>query len=117
MRKLPIVMGLVLLPLPALSMPLTCQFTIECLDTEGCQATDYEVSFGAVNERFVMSGIAGERAFDLLSEEEGHRAFASDAQNGAVGLMTLLSDGAVTYTEMGLFEGSYAVRYHGECRE
>ncbi len=106
-----------LLPLPAVAMPLTCTFTTECLDTEGCQDTTYEVTFGAVNERFLMSGIAAERAFDLMSEEDGHRAFVSDAQNGAVGLMTLLSDWAASYAEVGLFEGSYAVCYHGECRE
>lgn len=109
--------ALALAPLPGLAMPLTCAFTTECLDTEGCQVTDYEVTFGAVDERFLMSGIAGERAFDVLSQDDGHRAFVSVAQNGAVGLMTLLSDGAATYTEVGLFEGSYAVRYHGECRE
>ena len=97
-------------------MPLTCLFHTECLDAEGCRESRYEVTFGAVNERFVMSGGAGERAFDLLSDEDGHRAFVSDAQNGAVGLMTLLKDGSATYTEAGLFEGAYAVRYHGECQ-
>jgi hypothetical protein len=116
MLKTALAMALCALPLKVMAMPLTCSFTIECLDTEGCQASAYEVTFGAVNDRYLMSGIAGERAFDLLSEEDGHRAFVSDAQNGAVGLMTLLENGAATYTEVGLFEGSYAVRYHGECR-
>ena len=117
MLKPALVMALCALPLSAQAMPLTCTFTTECLDTEGCQSTSYEVTFGPVNDRFLMSGIAGERAFDLLSEEDGHRAYVSDAQNGAVGLMTLLVDGAATYTEVGLFAGSYAVRYHGECHE
>ncbi|MDA7424263.1 hypothetical protein [Thalassococcus lentus] len=120
MRNLQTLAGLLIMTLsanPVAAQTLSCLFTTECLDTEGCQETSYEVTFGAMEDRFLMSGIAGERAFDLLSEEEGHRAFASGASNGAVGLMTLLSDGAATYTEVGLFEGSYAVRYHGSCTQ
>lgn len=117
MLKSALVVALCALPLSAKAMPLACTFISECLDTEGCQSTSYEVTFGPVNDRFLMSGIAGARAFDLLSQEDGHRAYVSDAQNRAVGLMTLLADGAATYTEVGLFEGAYAVRYHGECGE
>ena len=88
---------------------------IECLDQEACAETAFEVTLGTLEDGFLMSSIAGERRFAPLSEEDGHRAYASPAQNGAVGLLTLLADGSVTYTEQGLFEGAYVVRYHGMC--
>jgi hypothetical protein len=115
LKNLCIVIVLAMPAAPALANDLQCKFTTECLDTEACQDTLFEVTFGALDDRFLMSGMAGERAFVLLSDEDGHRAFVSDASNGAVGLMTLLSDGTATYSEVGLFDGGYAVRYHGVC--
>ena len=118
MRALALSLPLMLIATLGQAQDLTCSFEIECLDTEGCQPTDYDVTFGQIQDRWLMSGIAGERAFESLAEEDdGHRAFVSGSQNGAVGLMTILADGSATYTEVGLFEGAYAVRYHGTCAE
>ena len=112
--RLPLIAGLIALPALAHGESLTCAFDTECLDTEACNATDYEVTFGALDDRWLMSSIAGERPFDQLAEDDGGRAFVSPNTNGAVGLLQIGPDGSSNYGEIGI-AFPYRASYSGQC--
>ena len=109
-------LALIAAALPSLAAAdnLTCVFDTECFDAEACNATEFEVTFGPLDDRWLMSSIAGERPFDLLAEEDGGRAYVSPAVNGAVGLFLIGPDGKGSYTEQGL-AFDYRAAYSGQC--
>ena len=112
--RLPLIAAVLALPALASAEALTCTFHTECLDTEACNATEYEVTFGPLEDRWLMSSIAGERAFDQLAEEDDGRAFVSPNTNGAVALMQIGPDGSSNYVEIGL-SLPYRASYSGQC--
>lgn len=95
---------------------MLCDFTLECYDTEACAETTFDVTFSPLEDRFLMSSIAGERTFEFLGEDGDANAFVSGATNGTVALLTVTPNGVVILTEHALFMPAYRVSYHGACR-
>ena len=92
-----------------------CQFETSCFLTEPCTDTDWEMTLAPAADGWTMSSIAGDRRLEEMAEEEGHLAYLSRPENGAVALLTLSEDGAAIYSELSL-SGGYAVTDYGRCR-
>lgn len=91
-----------------------CRMSTECLDTESCGESAYEFSLGALEDRFLLSDISGERAMQEVAvlDEPDQRAFVSMVQNTMVGLVSLYPDGQAHYS---LHSADFSVRYSGTC--
>ncbi|MGB7318555.1 MAG: hypothetical protein WBC85_11375 [Planktotalea sp.] len=92
----------------------TCLMTSECLDTEACVETAYEIDIDALEGQYLLSDIAGERAMSEVAPLEGadQRSFVSKIQDTSVGLFSLYPDGRAQYTQ---HSPDYSVRYSGTC--
>jgi len=91
-----------------------CSYDVECLDLEECLETDYGLSLGAHEGRYLMSDIAGERPMDEVGvlDSPDLRGFVSMVQALSVQLITIYPDGTSHYT---VHSPDYSVRYSGTC--
>ena len=107
-------LGLILLPGMGLAQSYSCSFDTTCFMQEACESTEWEMTLAPEATGWSMSSIAGDRALEEMAEEDGHLAFISRPENGAVALMTLADDGTAIYSELSL-SGGYAVTDYGRC--
>lgn len=94
-----------------------CSFTTECYETESCAETDYELSLGALGERFLLSDIAGERPMDEVAvmDMPDQRAFVSPILNMSTALLSLYPGGAAQYSVHAAGSPPFVVSYRGTC--
>lgn len=91
-----------------------CRYTQECLDLEACVETDYALSLGALEDRYLMSDIAGERPMTEVAvlDTPDLRGFVSMVQALSVQLITIYPNGGSHYS---VHSPDYTVRYTGTC--
>ncbi|MHA6345105.1 hypothetical protein [Roseivivax sp. CAU 1761] len=93
-----------------------CAFATLCFGTEPCTASDWTARLVPAGGGLRLVSPGGDRDFAPLGAEDGHRAFVSAPENGAVALLTLGEDGTAIYSEQSV-SGGFQVTEYGDCRE
>lgn len=114
MRAISTAMALALLGNSLAAQTWDCNMTQECFDSEACAESAYDFTLGALDDRFLLSDISGERSMNEVAvlDEPDQRAFVSHVQSTTVGLVSIYPDGRAHYT---LHSADYAIRYSGTC--
>lgn len=91
---------------------LTCRFTVECFDAEGCEETDYEAALELRGDGAVLVDVSEEVPLQAI-ETDGTTAWVGHA-NGAVRLLTGL-EGETARLSVHQAAGDLMLNYTGIC--
>jgi hypothetical protein len=109
-----------LMPASALAEPWACSFTVECVASETCGESAFEVELIAADHEgaLFLSTVTGDSPVTRLTAEGTLPAtYASAGGNGLAELVTVETDGTALMT-VHIFDGSaMAVTYFGTCEE
>lgn len=114
-RTLPLAL---LLASPALAEPWACEFTVECVASETCSQSGYEVEILAADHegQLFLSSMVGDTPIIRLSQPEAiPAAYASSGAHGPSEMITIHSDGSALMSAHIFDEGTMAVTYFGTC--
>ena len=103
----------------AQDMTLTCQFETECIDMDGCDATDYQTTYaytsqdGAIATRTDMS----DTSIGMMTKRDGIMRFsAGDFPREAEETLTVASDGSARLV-ITMADVPMIITYAGACKE
>jgi hypothetical protein len=111
---------LALMPASALAEPWACSFTVECVASETCGESAFEVELIAADHEgaLFLSTITGDSPVTRLTgRRHPARHLCRAGGNGLAELVTVETDGTALMT-VHIFDGSaMAVTYFGTCEE
>jgi hypothetical protein len=111
---------LALMPASALAEPWACSFTVECVASETCGESAFEVELIAADHEgaLFLSTVTGDSPVTRLTAEGTLPAtYGSAGGNGLAELLTVETDGTALMS-VHIFDGSaMAVTYFGTCEE
>ena len=109
---------LISLAAPALAEPWSCEFTVECIAGDGCEASAYEIEILAADHegQLFLSSVVGDTPVTRLTPEGTLPAsYASAGPSGLAEMVTVEADSTALMTAH-IFDGSaMAVTYFGTC--
>jgi hypothetical protein len=113
-------LAMLLLALPAQAEPWACTFTVECIASEACGESAFEVEVIAADhaDELFLSTVTGDSLLTRLTAEgELPATYASAGRDGLAELLTVEADRTALMT-LHVFDGSAAaVTYFGTCEE
>jgi hypothetical protein len=105
---------------PALAEPWACTFTVECLATEGCDASAFDVQVIAADHAgdLFLSSVTGDSPVTRLTADgEMPATYASAGRRGIAELLTIETDRTAILTVHMFDGGAAAITYFGTCEE
>jgi hypothetical protein len=106
--------------MPALAEPWDCSFTVECVASEACGESAFEVQVIAADHAgdLFLSTVTGDSRVTRLTETDALPAtYASAGRDGLAELLTVETDGTAMMS-VHIFDGAaMAVTYFGTCEE
>lgn len=122
-RRGPALATLAILTATTAAADVSCSFTTECYDTEGCAETSYDLEVAMDTKRARESGDAGTARFsDVAGDAEGYftttdaltHAFVGDPQEGPSRDLLIGADGAARLVILSA-DGPSTIVYSGTC--
>lgn len=110
--------GLSLAGTEANAEPWACEFTVECVAGEPCDAAAYQITILAADHegRLFLSSVVGDAPITRLNPDAAPPvSYASAGRNGLAEMITIEADSTALMTAH-IFDGSpMAVTYFGTC--
>ena len=118
--RIPFALVCICAALPLRAEPWACRFTVECVASEPCGESAFEVQVIAADtaEELFLSTVTGDSLVTRLTPPDALPAtYASAGDRGLAEMLTVESDGTALMT-VHIFDGSaMAVTYFGTCEE
>ncbi len=109
-----------LLPTAVMAEPWACAFTVECIASDSCGESAYDVELIAADHEgaLFLSSVNGDSPVMRLTERDVLPAtYASNGSAGPAELLTVEADGTALMTVHILGGTGMAVTYFGTCEE
>jgi len=104
------------MPLPATAFDAVCHFTVECFETEACDAANFELRLrpGPQDMSVRLGSVADEVSGEVTVAQSGATVVLARGPS-SFQLLSIL-DGVARYT-LHLTDGPAVVTYHGTCED